>query len=67
MCIRDSTTTERPITLSHGTNQLVGTDASAIVAAFDRVMAGEVEGRRPELWDGATAGRTIDAMEAYRR
>lgn len=61
-CITLRTTTERPITLTHGTNQLVGTERGAILAAVRRIDAGEIVGRRPELWDGATAGRVCDAL-----
>ena len=56
LTLRDST--ERPITISHGTNTLVGTDAAAIRAAFAEVMeSGGKAGRIPDLWDGAAAQR----------
>src|SRR5690606_20740225 len=44
-CITLRTTTERPITISHGTNQLVGTDGDAILAAVRKVIDGEIAGR----------------------
>lgn len=66
-CVTLRTTTERPITLSHGTNQLVGTEPDAILRAVDRILAGEITGRRPALWDGATAGRVVDALERCHR
>jgi UDP-N-acetylglucosamine 2-epimerase (non-hydrolysing) len=66
-CITLRTTTERPITVSHGTNQLVGTGPEAILHAVDRVLAGEIAGRRPDLWDGATAARVADALESRAR
>jgi len=63
-CVTLRTTTERPITISEGTNQLVGTDPGAILRAVDRALAGEIAGRRPALWDGRTAQRTVDALLA---
>ena len=56
LTLRDNT--ERPITISEGTNQLVGRDRAGILAGAARVTAGEITPRRPELWDGR-AGRRI--------
>ena len=64
-CVTLRTTTERPITISEGTNQLAGTDPEAIRVAARRALDGEIAGRRPALWDGATAGRVVDAMAAH--
>lgn len=61
-CITLRTTTERPITVEEGTNQLVGTEPAAILAAVEKALSGAVTGRRPELWDGRTAGRVADAL-----
>ena len=66
-CVTLRTTTERPITVTHGTNQLVGTGPDEITHAVDRVLAGAITGGRPERWDGTTARRVVDAMESHRR
>lgn len=56
LTLRDST--ERPITVTHGTNRLVGTDPDDIVAECEALLGGDTPaGRRPPLWDGASAHR----------
>jgi UDP-N-acetylglucosamine 2-epimerase (non-hydrolysing) len=58
MTLRDST--ERPETVTVGTNEVIGTDPTAIARAFDRVFAGEwKKGGIPELWDGRAAERIV--------
>ncbi|SRR5712691_2608834 len=59
-CLTLRENTERPITLTHGTNQLVGTDPGQIVAAAKLVLASPGVPRRPALWDGH-AGERIAA------
>jgi len=59
LTLRDNT--ERPVTLSEGTNQLVGRDPGRIVAAARQVLAGPPPPRRPALWDGR-AGQRIAAV-----
>jgi UDP-N-acetylglucosamine 2-epimerase (non-hydrolysing) len=61
LTLRDST--ERPITLTEGTNQLVGHDPRRIVKAALEVMADPPLGRAPALWDGK-AGQRIAAILA---
>ena len=57
-CLTLRANTERPITIEQGTNTLVGTDRSAILAAVDEILAGRGKrGRVPELWDGQAARR----------
>jgi UDP-N-acetylglucosamine 2-epimerase (non-hydrolysing) len=64
-CVTLRTTTERPITITEGTNQLVGTDPVAIRSAVKVALDGQVEGRRPDLWDGLTSARVVDALAAH--
>ncbi|EQD30263.1 UDP-N-acetylglucosamine 2-epimerase [mine drainage metagenome] len=55
-CLTLRTTTERPITITEGTNRLV--TAAELVPAVDEILAGHwPHGRKPQLWDGHTAAR----------
>jgi UDP-N-acetylglucosamine 2-epimerase (non-hydrolysing) len=63
-CLTLRTTTERPITVDEGTNELVGVDPSAIDAAIRRVLTSPPPARRPALWDGRAAARIVDALVA---
>lgn len=61
LTLRDST--ERPVTLTHGTNRIVGTDRNAIVESVEAVLDGaENAGTTPELWDGRAAERIVDVI-----
>jgi UDP-N-acetylglucosamine 2-epimerase (non-hydrolysing) len=62
LTLRDST--ERPITLTEGTNQLVGRDHDRIVEAARRVLASPPAARRPALWDGQAGQRIAAALLA---
>jgi UDP-N-acetylglucosamine 2-epimerase (non-hydrolysing) len=61
-CLTLRTTTERPITIDQGTNELVGVDPATIGTAVRRVLASPPPARRPALWDGHAAGRIVDAL-----
>ncbi|HLT30290.1 MAG TPA: UDP-N-acetylglucosamine 2-epimerase (non-hydrolyzing) [Myxococcaceae bacterium] len=57
-CLTLRNSTERPITVEEGTNQIVGTVPEDILAAVEDVLArGGKRGRVPALWDGHTAER----------
>jgi UDP-N-acetylglucosamine 2-epimerase (non-hydrolysing) len=61
LTLRDNT--ERPVTVSQGTNVLVGTNPSKITAATQRILAGEGKnGRMPPLWDGRAAERIVEVI-----
>lgn len=65
-CLTLRENTERPITITHGTNRLVGTQTAAILAGFDEAMSHEHDStRRPPLWDGATAGRVATVLQKF--
>lgn len=63
-CLTLRETTERPITVSEGTNVVVGRDPGRILAEARRAINGEISARRPRLWDGHAAARIADILVA---
>jgi UDP-N-acetylglucosamine 2-epimerase (non-hydrolysing) len=62
-CLTLRENTERPITISQGTNLLVGTDPAKIVAAAKDTLSGKSKaGRIPPLWDGRAAERIVEIL-----
>jgi UDP-N-acetylglucosamine 2-epimerase (non-hydrolysing) len=66
-CITLRENTERPVTVTNGTNQLVGSDPEKILATARAVIAGggNADRRRPELWDGLAANRIVECLRRY--
>jgi UDP-N-acetylglucosamine 2-epimerase (non-hydrolysing) len=65
-CLTLRANTERPITLSRGTNLLVGTDPERILEASFRILAGHrPAGSVPPLWDGHAAERIAEALRNW--
>jgi len=65
-CLTLRENTERPITITEGTNTLVGPNPDAIRAAFNEVMAGGGKaGRIPEFWDGRAAMRIAHTLKGW--
>ena len=64
-CVTLRDNTERPVTVSEGTNVLAGTDPARIEHAVSKVLRGEIKpGRRPSLWDGRAAERIVGILQA---
>lgn len=62
-CITLRENTERPVTLTHGTNVLVGADPQKIIAEFSRVLEGAPKPiSTPRFWDGNAADRIIEIL-----
>lgn len=62
-CLTLRENTERPVTASQGTNQVVGTDPARIIAAARAILAGRAKaGRIPPLWDGCAAQRIVEVL-----
>ncbi len=65
-CITLRENTERPITVSQGTNTVVGTSAEAILRCYEDVLAtGGKGGNIPQLWDGNAAERTVRVINQW--
>ena len=61
MTLRENT--ERPETVSIGTNELLGVDPKNIKPAMDKLFSGKwKKGKIPELWDGLTSRRIIEII-----
>lgn len=65
-CITLRFNTERPVTVSEGTNTVVGTDSARIVEVYRDIRAtGGKGGRIPELWDGRAAQRIAEVIGGW--
>jgi UDP-N-acetylglucosamine 2-epimerase (non-hydrolysing) len=64
LTLRDNT--ERPITITQGTNKLLGSDPAAILPELDAVLAGRAkQGSVPDLWDGKAGERAGAAIRTF--
>ncbi len=63
-CLTMRPNTERPVTISQGTNQLCTyEDLDQKVASI--LSRGTRNGNRPEYWDGKTAGRVVSSIREF--
>jgi len=65
-CLTLRDTTERPTTISQGTNVLVWNDTQKIVDEAFKVLDGKgKKGNRPEMWDGKASERIVNILSEY--
>ncbi|GAG86616.1 unnamed protein product, partial [marine sediment metagenome] len=57
--------TERPVTVTEGTNYLIGTDPQQILTTANSILAGEKKNSTiPQFWDGKAGKRIIEIILA---
>lgn len=67
-CITLRDSTERPETVTIGTNELIGTDPKELRPVLDRLFDGQwKKGAIPEKWDGRTGERIVEVLEQLLR
>ena len=65
-CLTLRATTERPVTVTHGTNRVIGTDPARIVKeALWTLDHPPHQPGFPPLWDGRAAGRIVQTILEY--
>ena len=63
-CLTLREETERPITVSQGTNIIVGTDEKKIIGQINKILKSNFKKTKPiRYWDGKTAKRILKVLE----
>jgi UDP-N-acetylglucosamine 2-epimerase (non-hydrolysing) len=63
-CLTVRENTERPITVTEGTNTVVGLDPERLMEEAHQILCGKgKKGRAPALWDGQAAQRIVGILE----
>ncbi|MCB1755979.1 MAG: UDP-N-acetylglucosamine 2-epimerase (non-hydrolyzing) [Gammaproteobacteria bacterium] len=63
-CITLRDSTERPITVSEGSNLLAPLQQDVVLSEVDRILAGKGKtGRIPKFWDGQSSARILDVLQ----
>jgi len=62
-CLTLRANTERPVTVSIGTNKLIGTNPARLIAEVTAILDGDAKhGAIPPLWDGHAGERLVDVL-----
>src|SRR5579863_6538657 len=65
-CLTLRSNTDRPVTVSMGTNVMVGHDPRLIVSELARILEGKAKkGSIPPLWDGRASERIAQVLQGY--
>jgi UDP-N-acetylglucosamine 2-epimerase (non-hydrolysing) len=64
-CVTLRQNTERPVTITDGTNALAGTKREAILRHTRRALAGHAQPKRPKFWDGHAGERIISILSRH--
>ncbi len=65
-CLTLRSNTERPITVTMGTNTLVGQDRRKLAVELSAILAGRAKrGTVPPLWDGHAGERIADVLQRF--
>jgi UDP-N-acetylglucosamine 2-epimerase (non-hydrolysing) len=63
-CLTLRENTERPVTVTKGTNRIIGQDPEKILTATKDILAGhERKRQQPDLWDGHAAERIVEILK----
>lgn len=66
-CLTLRENTERPVTVTEGTNELVGQDPQKIIQAAQAILAGKTKkGQVPRNWDGQASKRIVEILLSKR-
>ncbi|HZO38334.1 MAG TPA: UDP-N-acetylglucosamine 2-epimerase (non-hydrolyzing) [Methylomirabilota bacterium] len=66
-CLTLRDTTERPVTVTHGTNRIIGSDPNRILDESLKTLGQPLgPNTAPPLWDGRAAERIVDILDEYR-
>ena len=57
--------TERPVTVTHGTNRVVGTSLDQVVDGWRQIDSERAAAKTPPLWDGRSAGRIVAVLNEF--
>lgn len=61
-CLTLRENTERPCTITEGSNRLVGMDPHKILAGYREILNNQISNKIPPLWDGQAADRIVEIV-----